>query len=363
MALCHNCDNTRIEYTSDGSQTDYTFPFEYNDQGDVAVAFFDEDSMAWVKEDGSSWSFKNDTTIKFNVAPSSDQQLIIYRCTDLESLPAKFFPGNSVKAQDLNDNFFVLQSAIEEARCETEQLNSINKELYWNKISYVDSNNEDEVNQTGQTVYGTDRWVCADDKVATTEAICNKIEEEFNLRSVTASEQRQGLWIHEDGVNDADDVYATTGAITERLDPYFQSRLPDQPQYQLPGKPWFDTGEIISRVWDEEAGAWIDSNTAGRRGQRGPVGPTKTIVSPTAPARRDDNSELQNGDFWFDSSSAQIYVYYNDENPDNTRGIQWVQALGSGGTGGSNNNYFMPLTKAGPDIKFNINTLNFINPN
>ena len=32
MALCHNCDDVRIEYIGNGSQTDYTFPFEYNER-------------------------------------------------------------------------------------------------------------------------------------------------------------------------------------------------------------------------------------------------------------------------------------------------------------------------------------------
>jgi hypothetical protein len=322
--------------------------------------------MVWVKEDRSNWSFKNDTTIQFDEAPEANQQLLIYRCTDLEPLPAEFYPGNSIKAQDLNDNFFVLKSAIEEGRCETQRLDQLNKERYWNKISYVDPDDEDEVNKKGETVYGTDRWVCADDKVATTEAICNKIEEEFDLRSVTAPDQRQGSWIHGDGEEDSDDKYATTAAITERLDPYFQDSLPNQPRYQIPGKAWFDTGDIISRVWDETAGAWIDASKTGRRGARGPIGPTKTIVSPTAPARRDDNTALENGDFWFDSSSAQIYVYYDDGNPNNARGVQWVQAvsvglqgppgpIGQPGTGVYTFND--PLVETIGDVKFDLSVL------
>ena len=139
MALCHNCDTTRIEYTGDGSQTDFTFPFEYNDTGDVSVAFFNEDKMQWVRQNRNKWSFKNDTTIKFDEAPEEDQLLLIYRCTDLEPLPAEFFPGSTIKAKDLNDNFFVIKSAIEEGRCETERLDNINKELtnYVNNVAFL----------------------------------------------------------------------------------------------------------------------------------------------------------------------------------------------------------------------------------
>ena len=53
------------------------------------------------------------TTCTFDEAPETDQKLIIYRCTDLTPL-SEFYPGTAIKAQDLNDNFFIL-AAIEDA--------------------------------------------------------------------------------------------------------------------------------------------------------------------------------------------------------------------------------------------------------
>ena len=47
MALCHNCDDARIEYIGNGNQTDFTFPFEYNERTDVAVAYWNEDLYVW----------------------------------------------------------------------------------------------------------------------------------------------------------------------------------------------------------------------------------------------------------------------------------------------------------------------------
>ena len=87
MALCHNCDDARIKYTGNAVQTDYTFPFEYNERTDVAVAFWNEEYLLWeTYPDG--WEFLNDTTIRFETAPATDQQFIIFRCTDLDPLPA-----------------------------------------------------------------------------------------------------------------------------------------------------------------------------------------------------------------------------------------------------------------------------------
>ena len=40
MALCHNCDDTRIENIGNGSQTVFEYSFEiYVKEQDVAVAF------------------------------------------------------------------------------------------------------------------------------------------------------------------------------------------------------------------------------------------------------------------------------------------------------------------------------------
>ena len=62
-------------------------------------------------------------------------KFIIYRCTDLSPLPAQFNAGSSIKAQDLNDNFFVLQSAIEEARCSIERQSEVSDERYLQELS------------------------------------------------------------------------------------------------------------------------------------------------------------------------------------------------------------------------------------
>ena len=38
---------------------------------------------------------------------------------------------------------------------------------------------------------------------------------------------------------------------------------------------------------------------------------------------------------WFNSTTGELYVWYDDGQPDNDlRGKQWVQALGGGGSGG-----------------------------
>jgi hypothetical protein len=321
MALCHNCDDVRIEYIGNGSQTDYTFPFEYNERTDVDVAFWHEDLKVWEKAIDERWVFLNDTTIQFVVAPSIDQKFIIYRCTDLEPLPAIFAAGSAIKAQDLNNNFFVLKNAIEEAKCGLDRLDEKAEDKYWNKVSYEENG--------GETIYSNERWVCNDETVATTGAICEHVESEFTEKTVTETDVKEGRWLQNNSEFDSDEHIASTAAITERLDPYFQDTVPvDQPRWRMPGKIWFDSDDVEAKIWDQVNGTWITSGLAGPPGPPGTTGTYQTIVSDTAPTRRIDYTPLENGDVWFNSLTAELYVWYDDGNPDNNRGKQWVQAVG-----------------------------------
>ena len=114
MTLCANNTPSTNEYTGNGAVTEYSITFQYYSQSDIYVAFYDTATEAWVSVSNSNWSFLNPTVIKFNTAPADNQRILIYRCTDIDPLPAEFFPGNSIKAADLNNNFFVMKSAIEE---------------------------------------------------------------------------------------------------------------------------------------------------------------------------------------------------------------------------------------------------------
>lgn len=134
MTLCHNCSDTRIEYTGNGTVVDYSFSFQYNTEQDVKVANWDPTLKVWSNVDSTLWSL-NSTVITFTTAPADGQKFIIYRCTDLSPLPAQFNAGSSIKAQDLNDNFFVLQSAIEEARCSIERQREVSDERYLQELS------------------------------------------------------------------------------------------------------------------------------------------------------------------------------------------------------------------------------------
>tara|TARA_R110002012_G_scaffold238384_1_gene412178 strand:+ start:1203 stop:2471 length:1269 start_codon:yes stop_codon:yes gene_type:complete len=283
MTLCHNCDNTRDEYISNGVQKEYSITFEYYEKEDVAVAFWNTFALGWDPIPNASWVFVHDTLIRFNEAPPFDQRFIIYRCTDVNQLPAEFYPGSTIKAQDLNNNFFVLKSAIEEAKCAVSTSEGALDERDWNKTT-------DTISETEQT---------------SGEA---QVDEEH--------------------------IFSAAG-IAARLDSYVQASTPTPLTYEQPGKIWNDTDDLVDYFWDSNVGTWVSFTKSGPAGPKGGFGPPgKVIISDEPPTQypivgTDETRELQNGDLWFDSYHVLMFVYYVDSNGPG----QWVSVSKTGPQG------------------------------
>ena len=276
MALCHNCDDARTEYIGNGVEKEYLITFEYYKKEDVAVAFWDEDNQVWIPIDNSEWSFVHETLIRFKTAPGYNQKFIIYRCTDLSPLPADFFPGHSIKAEDLNNDFFVLKAAIEETRCAISRNDSKVEGKFWNK-------GEDTITKE-QQVTGQAEAILDDEHIFTAEA------------------------------------------IAARSDSYIQDNPPPAITYQQPGKIWNDTRNLLNYFWDPNVNTWVSFTQAGAQGPPGDFGPPgKVIVSDSPPVEYPSVGSnaarpLENGDQWFDSYNVLLYIYYID----NAGPGQWV---------------------------------------
>ena len=288
MALCHNCDDVRDAYIGNGVQKEYKITFEYDTTKPevIEVAFWNEELMVWepVPQE-NNWSFQHETLIRFNEAPAYGQKFIIYRCTDLESLPAEFYPGTPIKAQDLNDDFFVLKSAIEEVRCSVNRYDNKAEEKYWNK---------------------------AEDTITKEQQINGEAE----------------ALLDEEHIFDAE-------AITARHDSYIQDNKPAELPYEQPGKIWYDTDDLRGRFWDPNVGAWISYGTSGPAGPPGDFGPPgKVVISDTPPTEypaigTNKARPLESGDLWWDSNRVLLYVYYKD----NYGPAQWVAVSKTGPQG------------------------------
>ena len=118
---------TNRSYTANGTQTQFTIPFEYIAKADVDVYI---DSVLQLQQNSNStanathpqvvsgditqgtalnnYTFSNATTIEFNDAPASGAFIFIERTTDDTSV-VTFTPGSTIRAQELN-------SALEQIR-------------------------------------------------------------------------------------------------------------------------------------------------------------------------------------------------------------------------------------------------------
>ena len=309
MALCSEC-TARIEYQGNGSQKDYTFPFEYYETSEINVSVYNPetleyDSLAY----NTDWTLLNPTTIRLKATTS--EELVIYRCTDIDPLRATFHPGHSIKAQDLNDNFNQLSNAIEEGRCNVGVLDDKLDEGYdiWLNRIDADSDNkgipgdlvkskskltidDDHVastqwidnrywDQCDETTYQADKWVDEIDDVhipttAAVEARLESFKALTNVSKVTGEMQRKEQW---DTSVTSDDFVATTDALVERHDTYV-SKLNDEfkeNRYTQPGKFWVKDDENILFYRRDSGSAWIQLNT---KGERGDVGADSTVPGP-----------------------------------------------------------------------------------
>jgi hypothetical protein len=91
MALTEN------NYVGSGSTVLYSFTFPYLETTDIKVSL---DGIVT-----TAYSLANATTVQFNSAPTNGTVIRIYRDSNVDTLQATFFPGSSIRAQDLNDNF------------------------------------------------------------------------------------------------------------------------------------------------------------------------------------------------------------------------------------------------------------------
>jgi hypothetical protein len=102
---------TQNIYTGNGSTTLFSFTFPYLDESDVKVEVADSLTTAY--------TFANATTIQFNTAPANGARVRIYRVTDTDTAKATFYPGSSIKAQDLNNNTTQTLYSVQEWRGQT----------------------------------------------------------------------------------------------------------------------------------------------------------------------------------------------------------------------------------------------------
>jgi hypothetical protein len=136
---------TSNTYTGNGSNKLFSITFPYLETTDVDVYL-----NGTLQTITTQYTFANATTIEFVAAPANGAVVLLDRSTDDATLQATFFPGSSIKAADLNDNFDQTLYVVQEINNKTVK---INDPLYANK-TYIDAQDATKVNKSGDTMSG-----------------------------------------------------------------------------------------------------------------------------------------------------------------------------------------------------------------
>lgn len=106
---------TQNNYTGNGTNKLFSITFPYLETTDIFVFVNGAATTAY--------SFANATTIEMITAPASGASVVIVRSTSDAALQATFFPGSSIKASDLNNDFdqvlFIAQETTNQANTAT----------------------------------------------------------------------------------------------------------------------------------------------------------------------------------------------------------------------------------------------------
>jgi len=175
--MANSCDTVQSIRTGDGVTTQFSFTFTYDKESEVNVSLWDTTIEYYVPLATDQWSLVNATTVEFITPPPAlvdpdgnpIANIKIWRQTDVDSLVASFYPGSAIRAQDLNSNFEQLRNAIQEGRCSIPDGVIVLLGDYWNR--------------TVDTIRTTITWESSDDKVATTGAIDEQIDDKISTIS------------------------------------------------------------------------------------------------------------------------------------------------------------------------------------
>jgi len=109
---------TQNTYSGNGSNKLFSITFPYLDTADIDVSL-----NGTLQTVTTQYFFANATTIEFVTAPTNGATVLLKRSTDDATLQATFFPGSSIKASDLNNDFdqvlFIAQETTNAANTAT----------------------------------------------------------------------------------------------------------------------------------------------------------------------------------------------------------------------------------------------------
>ena len=180
------CTDVQTIQAGNGSKTQFSFDFPYIFKSEIHVYFWNAVTKEYdeiLTTDATyPWQITdaNPTIVEFTgTAPPSPATPVdpgeptvdnvkIRRITKIDDIRALFSPGSAIRSDDLNNNFEQLRYAIEEANCQgvPDDVDQYLKDYYWDRFD--------------NTLYDGDTWVSDDTKIASTEAIDDRVDSKID---------------------------------------------------------------------------------------------------------------------------------------------------------------------------------------
>ena len=284
-----SCSDVQTIKAGDGSNLTFSFDFPYIFKSEIHVYFWNVTTKEWdeklTTDSTYPWQITdaNPTIVEFTDAappapttptvPNEETQdnVRIRRITKVDDIRALFNPGSAIRSNDLNKNFEQLRYAIQESGCQDvpEDLKEYLEEYYWDRYE--------------NTLYDGDDWVSDDTKIASAEAIDDRIDSKINDAITTdIATDNTGITVTDDGdgtitlglgagsvdidriKNDdiislsdqntgptpSDDSIFTSSAAAKRFDTIVQTDTPDSDDYET-GKTWLQNDDDLTlSVWN-----------------------------------------------------------------------------------------------------------------
>ena len=282
-----SCSDVQTIKAGDGSNLTFSFDFPYIFKSEIHVYFWNVTTKEWdeklTTDSTHPWQITdaNPTIVEFTDAappapttptvPNEETQdnVKIRRITKVDDIRALFNPGSAIRSNDLNKNFEQLRFAIQESGCQDvpEDLKEYLEEYYWDRYD--------------NTLYDGDDWVSDDTKIASTEAIDDRIDSKINDAITTdIATDNTGITITDDGdgtitlglanidldrikAEDVitlaeqnaspttnDDSIFTSSAAAKRFDTIVQTDTPGSDDYET-GKTWLQNDDDLTlSVWN-----------------------------------------------------------------------------------------------------------------
>jgi hypothetical protein len=286
-----SCSDVQTIQAGNGSKTQFSFDFPYIFKSEIHVYFWNATTKEYDEKltTDSTYPWRitdaNPTIVEFTgTAPPSPAAPVdpgeptvdnvkIRRITKVDDIRALFNPGSAIRSDDLNKNFEQLRYAIQESNCQgiPDDVDAYLKNYYWDRYD--------------NTLYDGDTWVSNDTKIASTEAIDDRVDSKIDTALTTDIAGSDGVSITNDGdgtitvgltdnsvdfdkIKDADqikladqitaynaagsdDKVLTSVAAIRRFDNFVQDSTPTTTAGIGKGRVWVDIADDKTlSVWD-----------------------------------------------------------------------------------------------------------------